>query len=99
MLESSLVFALPDGRTAEVASRPARLICDRLWELGITAGAATAAARIGDALQGSPLIRADLAFSEREMPPVIEAAKTPPAHLGEARRARHPRHDLARRAP
>src|ERR1041384_3940973 len=78
MLGDSLVFALPDGRTAEVGSRPARLICDRLWELGLTAGAATAAARISDAIHSPPLFRGDLTFSEREMQPVIEAAKTHP---------------------
>ena len=78
MLDDSLVFALPDGRLAEVAPGSARLICDRLWELGITAGAATAAARISDALHSAHRFRNDLAFSEREVAPVIEAAKTHP---------------------
>lgn len=78
MLDDSLVFALPNGRAAEVAPRPARLICNRLWELGIAAGAATAAARISDALHSHPSFRADLTFSEREVQPVIEAAKTHP---------------------
>lgn len=78
MLDDSLVFALPNGRSAEVAPRPARLICDRLWELGVTAGAATAATRISDALHSHRAFRADIRFSEREAPPVIEAAKTHP---------------------
>jgi hypothetical protein len=78
MLDDSLVFVLPNGRAAEVAPRPARLICDRLWDLGITAGAVTAAARISVALHSRPLFRAGLTFSEREMPPVIEAAKAHP---------------------
>ena len=78
MLEHSLVFALPNGRTAEVAARPARLICDRLWELGIAAGAASAAARISDGLRCSPAFRTDLTFTDREVPPVLEAAKTHP---------------------
>ncbi|HEY6960884.1 MAG TPA: hypothetical protein VI408_03245 [Gaiellaceae bacterium] len=78
MPDDSLVFALPNGRTAEVAPRPARLICNRLWELGIAAGAATAAARISDALHGPVALRADVAFSEREAPTIVEAAKSHP---------------------
>lgn len=78
MPDDSLVFALPNGRSAEVASRPARLICDRLWGLGITAGAATAAARISNALHHPGVLRSELAFNEREASPVIEASKTYP---------------------
>jgi hypothetical protein len=78
VLDDSLVFAFPNGRSAEVAPRPARMICDRLWELGIAAGAATAAARISDALHSPVGFRGDLTFSEREVSPVIEAAKTHP---------------------
>jgi len=78
VVKDSLVFAFPDGRSAEVAPRPARLICDRLWELGIAAGAATAAVRISDALQSRLVFRTDVRFSEREVPTVIEAAKCHP---------------------
>jgi hypothetical protein len=79
-LSDSLVFVLPDGRSAQVGAPSARLICDRLWELGLVPGAATAAARISDALHSNLLIdRARLAFSEREVTPLIEASQVHPA--------------------
>src|SRR4029078_8415258 len=49
-MTGSLVFVLPDGRSAEIGEPSARLICDRLWDQGIAAGAATAATRISHAL-------------------------------------------------
>lgn len=73
-----LVFVLPDGRSAEIAERSARLICDRLWDQGIAAGAATAATRISDALHTHRALRSDVAFSERELTPLIEAAEVNP---------------------
>jgi hypothetical protein len=74
-VSESLVFVLPDGRSAEVSSRSARLICDRLWELGIMPGASLAAARIADALRAHPRNWRDVAFSEREVSPLLQASK------------------------
>ena len=78
MLGDSFTFLLPDGRSASVAAGSARLICDGLWDLGVTPGAATAAAKISDALRTAPALREQLAFSEREVVPLLEAAKRYP---------------------
>jgi hypothetical protein len=72
------MFVLPDGRSAQVPSPSARLICDRLWELGITPGASLAAARISEALRAHPVHWRDVAFSEREVPSLLEASKVAP---------------------
>ena len=72
------MFVLPDGRSAQIPSPSARLICDRLWELGIRPGAAQAAARISEALHTHPVYWRDLAFSEREVPPLLEASGVAP---------------------
>ena len=77
-MENPLRFVLPDDRSATVAPVPARLICDRLWDLGIVAGAATAAVQISDALRSSPPFRGDVVFGDRELPPLLEAAKVYP---------------------
>lgn len=74
-MEVSLAFVLANGRSAAIGPVPARLICDRLWGLGVAAGAATAAVRISDALRSSPTLRGDVVFGEREVPPLLEAAK------------------------
>jgi len=71
----SLLFVLSDGRSARVAGRPARLICDRLWDLGIEPGAATAAARLSEALHKNPASDRDVEFNEREITPLMEAAQ------------------------
>lgn len=78
MLGDSFRFVLPDGRSACVPAASARLICDGLWDLGITPGAATAAAKISDALHSAPAMREELAFTEREVAPLLEAAKRYP---------------------
>jgi len=78
VLADSLVFVLPDGRSSQVAARAARLICDRLWDLGITPGAATAAARISDALHSHPTMRGDVNFTEREVAPLMDASNLDP---------------------
>ena len=78
MLEDSLRFVLPSQRSATVAPVPARLICERLWDLGVAAGAATAAVQIGDALRSSPRLRRDIVFCDREVLAVLEAAKSHP---------------------
>lgn len=69
---------LPDGRSASVAAGSARLICDGLWDLGVTPGAATAAAKISDALHIAPALRDQVAFTEREVAPLLEASKRYP---------------------
>jgi hypothetical protein len=75
VLGDSFRFVLPDGRSACVAASSARLICDGLWDLGIAPGAATAAAKISDALHSPSALRDELAFTEREVVPLLEAAK------------------------
>jgi hypothetical protein len=73
-----VLFVLPSGRSTEVSEPSARLICDRLWDLGIMAGAATAATRISEALHTHPAFRPDVTFSRREITPLIEAAQAHP---------------------
>jgi hypothetical protein len=73
-----VVFVLPDGRSTEVSEPSARLICDRLWDLGIMAGAATAATRISEALHTHPAFRPNVTFNRREVIPLIEAAQAHP---------------------
>jgi hypothetical protein len=75
---SDLLFLLPDGRSAQVSEPSARLICDRLWDLGIMTGAATAATRISEALHTHPAFRSDVTFNKREVTPLIEAAPVHP---------------------
>jgi len=76
-------FVLPDGRSAQVAPPSARLICDGLWDLGVTPGAATAAAKISDALHSPRALRDEVAFTQRELAPLLEAAKRyPPTWTG-----------------
>jgi hypothetical protein len=74
----SLLFALPDGRQAHVSLHSAGLIRDRLWTLGITPGAATAAVRISEALWDRFRYEKSVGFAEREVAPLLEAAKVDP---------------------
>jgi len=74
-VSGSLLFVLADGRSALVAGWSARLICDRLWDLGIEPGAATAAARLSETLQKNPASDRDVEFNEREITPLMEAAQ------------------------
>ena len=73
-----VLFVLPDGRSTDVSEPSARLICDRLWDLGIMAGAATAATRISEVLHTHPAFRPDVTFNKREVTPLIEAAQAHP---------------------
>ena len=77
-MSDSLMFVLPDGRSAQIPSRSARLICDRLWDLGIMPGASLAAARITETLQRHPMYWRDISFSRREVSPLLEASKVAP---------------------
>ena len=63
-MQGLLLFVLPAGRSAEVARPIAQSICDRLWDQGIEPGAATAATRITEGLQSSPLFGNDLHFND-----------------------------------
>jgi hypothetical protein len=74
-VRGTLQFVLPDGRSAEVAEASARLICDRLWDLGVEPGAATAATRISEALHTHPAFDRDVNFLEREVTPLMEATQ------------------------
>ena len=71
---------MPLHYSAQVGARAARLICDRLWDFGITPGAATAAARISDALHSHPAMRGDVTFTEREVAPLLDASNLDPLH-------------------
>ena len=84
-MSDSLVFVLPDGRSAAIPARSARLICDRLWEFGITPGASLAAARIAEVLDRHPVYWRDIAFSQREVSPLLEASKIAPPSWSLAR--------------
>jgi hypothetical protein len=72
------LFVLPDGRSTKVSEPSARLICDRLWDLGIMAGAATAATRISEALHTHSAFRPEVTFNKREANPLLEAAQAHP---------------------
>ena len=86
-MEGLLLFILPAGRSAEVATPIARLICDRLWGQGIEPGAATAATRITQALQRDPLFGNNVNFNERELTPLLDAADTHPRTWADLLRA------------
>jgi hypothetical protein len=73
-----LLFVLPAGRSAEVNRPVARSICDRLWIQGLEPGAATAATRITEGLQRNVLFGTDLHFDERELAPLLDAARVHP---------------------
>jgi hypothetical protein len=77
-MQGLLLFVLPAGRSAEVTGPIAESICDRLWDQGIEPGAATAATRITEGLLGNPLFGNDLHFSERELTPLLNAARVHP---------------------
>ena len=77
-MQGLLLFVLPAGRSAEVDRPVAQSICDRLWDQGIEPGAATAATRITEALQSNPLFGNDLQFNERELTPLLDAARVHP---------------------
>jgi hypothetical protein len=64
--DERLTFIRSDGATAMVDGRDARVIADALWELGLLAGAATAAASIVDAIKTSHYLRKPVRFTERE---------------------------------
>lgn len=74
-MSGRLLFVLPDGRSAVVAASPARLICDGLWDLGIEPGATTAATRLSEALHKDLAVDREVEFNEREITPLIEAAR------------------------
>ena len=77
-MQGLLLFVLPAGRSAEVATPIARLICDRLWGQGIEPGASTAATRIAESLHTHAAFRSELQFKQRELTPLLDAAEIHP---------------------
>ena len=73
-----LLFVLPAGRSAGVDRPVARSICNRLWAQGLEPGAATAATLITEGLQRNVLFGTDLHFKERELAPLLDAARVHP---------------------
>ena len=73
-----LLFVLPAGRSTEVATQIAELICDRLWGQGIKPGASTAATRIAESLHTHAAFRSELQFNQRELTPLLDAAEIHP---------------------
>ena len=73
-----LLFVLPAGRSAGVDRPVARSICSRLWDQGLEPGAATAATLITEGLQRNVLFGTDLHFNERELAPLLDAARVHP---------------------
>jgi hypothetical protein len=65
-MDERLTFVRADGAIALVADRDARAVADALWELGLMAGAATAAASIVHAINTTPYLRKRVQFTERE---------------------------------
>jgi hypothetical protein len=65
-VDERLTFIRSDGATAMVDGRDARVIAEALWELGLLAGAATAAASIVATIKTNPYLRKPVRFSERE---------------------------------
>ena len=65
-VHEALTFVRADGATARVGGRDARAIGDALWDLGLLAGAATAAASIVGAIKTRPELRRPVHFTERE---------------------------------
>jgi len=71
----ALVLQLPDGRRVSVSPEQAHELADRLWGFGTVAGAPMAAARIVEALRAGGLRGESVAFEEREVAPLLEAAE------------------------
>jgi hypothetical protein len=70
----TITFVLPDGAVALVSAAVAREIAARLWDLGITPGATTAAARIVDVLRARPMARNSVVFDERDVGALLRVA-------------------------
>ena len=70
----SLIFILPTGERASLSREQARTVADRLWDLGTTPGAPSAAARIMHALRASQLTGERLEFEKRELDALWQAA-------------------------
>jgi hypothetical protein len=65
-VDERLTFVRADGARTVVGDRDARVIAAALWELGVLAGAATAATSIVEAIRASPYLRKPVQFTERE---------------------------------
>lgn len=65
-VDERLTFVRADGATTVVGERDAHVIAEELWDLGLLAGAATAATSIVDAIRTNPYLRMPVQFTERE---------------------------------
>jgi hypothetical protein len=65
-VRDQLTFVRADGATAVVGDGDARLVVEALWELGLVAGAATAATSIVHAIKTRSYLRRPVQFTERE---------------------------------
>jgi hypothetical protein len=73
-MDERLTFIRADGAKATVESRDARVIVEALWELGLLAGAATAATSIVDAMRTRTYLRKPVRFTEREDEALLRAS-------------------------
>jgi hypothetical protein len=65
-VDERLKFIRADGATTMVDRRDAHVIAEALWDLGLLAGAATAAASIAAAMKTNPYLQQPVRFTERE---------------------------------
>jgi hypothetical protein len=73
-VDETVTLVLADGSAAVISIAAARAIVDRLWDMGLTPGAVTAATRILDAVSARPVLRGRVEFSAREDTPLRQAA-------------------------
>jgi hypothetical protein len=65
-VDERLTLVRADGATALVDAGDAHAIVEALWQLGLLAGAATAATSIVDAIRTTAYVRKPVQFTERE---------------------------------
>ncbi len=70
----TVTLVLADGSAAVVSPAAARAIVERLWNMGLTPGAVTAATQILDALSVPAALRRRVEFSARQDAPLRRAA-------------------------
>lgn len=73
-MDETVKLVLVDGSAAVVSMAAARAMVDRLWDMGLTPGAVTAAAQITDAIAARTPLRRQVEFSAREDAPLRRAA-------------------------
>lgn len=73
-MNETVTLVLVDGSAAVISVAAARAMVDRLWDMGLTPGAVTAATRILDVISARPALRNPVTFSAREDAPLRQAA-------------------------